>query len=96
MVRFLALRIRERLPQQVEMEDLISAGIVGLMDAMQKFDSKKEGAVPHLCAVSRAWCHVGQPARAGLGAARFAQESSRSRRSDSVSERNPRQSSDRE
>jgi RNA polymerase sigma factor for flagellar operon FliA len=42
MVRFLALRIRERLPQQVEMEDLISAGIVGLMDAMQKFDPNKK------------------------------------------------------
>ena len=42
MVRFLALRIRERLPQQVEMEDLISAGIVGLMDALQKFDSTKK------------------------------------------------------
>lgn len=42
MVRFLALRIRERLPQQVEMEDLISAGIIGLMDAMQKFDPKKK------------------------------------------------------
>jgi RNA polymerase sigma factor for flagellar operon FliA len=42
MVRFLALRIHERLPQQVEMEDLISAGIVGLMDALQKFDSTKK------------------------------------------------------
>jgi RNA polymerase sigma factor FliA len=42
MVRFLALRIRERLPQQVEMEDLISAGIVGLMDALQKFDANKK------------------------------------------------------
>ena len=42
MVRFLALRMRERLPQQVEMEDLISAGIVGLMDAMQKFDPAKK------------------------------------------------------
>ena len=42
MVRFLALRIRERLPQQVEMEDLISAGIVGLMDALQKFDATKK------------------------------------------------------
>ena len=42
MVRFLAIRIHERLPQQVEMEDLISAGIVGLMDALQKFDSTKK------------------------------------------------------
>lgn len=42
MVRFLALRIRERVPQQVEMEDLMSAGIVGLMDALQKFDPGKK------------------------------------------------------
>ena len=42
MVRFLALRIRERLPKHVEMEDLISAGVVGLMDALQKFDSNKK------------------------------------------------------
>ncbi len=42
MVRFLALRIRERLPQQVEMEDLMSAGIVGLLDAFQKFDPAKK------------------------------------------------------
>jgi RNA polymerase sigma factor for flagellar operon FliA len=42
MVRFLALRIRERLPQQVEMEDLISAGVLGLMDALQKFDPNKK------------------------------------------------------
>jgi RNA polymerase sigma factor for flagellar operon FliA len=42
MVRFIALRMRERLPAQVEMEDLISAGIVGLMDAMQKFDPEKK------------------------------------------------------
>jgi RNA polymerase sigma factor FliA len=42
MVRFIALRLRERLPQQVEMEDLISAGIVGLMDALKKFDPQKK------------------------------------------------------
>ena len=30
------------MPQQVEMEDLISAGIVGLMDALQKFDPEKK------------------------------------------------------
>jgi RNA polymerase sigma factor FliA len=42
MVRFLAIRIRERLPQQVELDDLISAGIVGLLDAFQKFDPAKK------------------------------------------------------
>jgi RNA polymerase sigma factor for flagellar operon FliA len=40
-VRFVARRIHERLPQHVEMDDLISAGVVGLLDAFQKFDSTK-------------------------------------------------------
>ncbi|HEY1578171.1 MAG TPA: FliA/WhiG family RNA polymerase sigma factor [Terracidiphilus sp.] len=41
-VRFLARRIHERLPQHVEMEDLVSAGVVGLMDAFTKFDPRKQ------------------------------------------------------
>jgi RNA polymerase sigma factor for flagellar operon FliA len=41
-VRFLARRIHERLPQHVEMEDLVSAGLVGLMDAFTKFDPRKK------------------------------------------------------
>jgi RNA polymerase sigma factor for flagellar operon FliA len=41
-VRFLARRIHERLPQHVEIEDLVSAGVVGLMDAFQKFDPAKK------------------------------------------------------
>lgn len=41
-VRFVARKIHERLPQHVELDDLIGAGIVGLIDAFQKFDRKKE------------------------------------------------------
>jgi len=41
-VRFLARRIHERLPQHVEIEDLVSAGVVGLMDAFTKFDPAKQ------------------------------------------------------
>jgi RNA polymerase sigma factor for flagellar operon FliA len=41
-VRFLARRIHERLPQHVEIEDLVSAGVLGLMDALQKFDPAKK------------------------------------------------------
>jgi RNA polymerase sigma factor for flagellar operon FliA len=40
-VRFLARRIHERLPQHVDIEDLVSAGVVGLMDAFTKFDASK-------------------------------------------------------
>jgi RNA polymerase sigma factor for flagellar operon FliA len=41
-VRFLARRIHERLPQHVDIEDLVSAGVVGLMDAFAKFDPCKK------------------------------------------------------
>ncbi len=37
-VRYLARRIHERLPQHVDLEDLVSAGVLGLMDALNKFD----------------------------------------------------------
>jgi len=40
-VRYLARRIHERLPQHVELDDLVSAGIVGLIDAFSKFDNTK-------------------------------------------------------
>jgi RNA polymerase sigma factor for flagellar operon FliA len=42
MVRYLARRIHERLPHHVEMDDLISAGVVGLIDAFSKFDRAKQ------------------------------------------------------
>lgn len=41
-VRFLARRIHDGLPQHVELEDLISAGVVGLLDALSKFDPAKK------------------------------------------------------
>ena len=40
-VYYIASRIRERLPQHVEMEDLVSAGVVGLLEAAQSFDRSK-------------------------------------------------------
>jgi RNA polymerase sigma factor for flagellar operon FliA len=41
-VRFIARRIHERLPQHVPIEDLYSAGVVGLLDAFTKFDPSKQ------------------------------------------------------
>jgi len=40
-VKYLARRIHERLPQHVPFEDLVHAGIVGLMDAVRKYDPTK-------------------------------------------------------
>jgi RNA polymerase sigma factor for flagellar operon FliA len=41
-VRFIARRIHERLPQHVSIEDLYSAGVLGLLDAFGRFDPSKE------------------------------------------------------
>jgi RNA polymerase sigma factor FliA len=41
-VRYLARRIHERLPQHIDLDDLISAGVVGLIDAFSKFDHGKK------------------------------------------------------
>jgi RNA polymerase sigma factor for flagellar operon FliA len=40
-VRYIARRIHERLPRHVPFEDLVHAGVVGLIDALQKFDKGK-------------------------------------------------------
>src|SRR5271169_6875601 len=40
-VKYIARRIHEHLPQHVPFEDLMHAGIVGLIDALNKFDAEK-------------------------------------------------------
>ena len=40
-VRSIARRIHEKLPRHVPLEDLVHAGVLGLMDALQKFDASK-------------------------------------------------------
>jgi RNA polymerase sigma factor FliA len=41
-VQFIARRIHERLPQHVSIDDLYSAGVLGLLDAFAKFDPSKQ------------------------------------------------------
>jgi RNA polymerase sigma factor for flagellar operon FliA len=42
LVRAIAIRVYENLPVHVELDDLIHAGVLGLFDAAQKFDSTKQ------------------------------------------------------
>jgi RNA polymerase sigma factor FliA len=41
-VKYIARRIHERLPRHVPIDDLVHAGIVGLLDAAGKFDCEKK------------------------------------------------------
>ncbi|MFP5213578.1 MAG: sigma-70 family RNA polymerase sigma factor, partial [Acidobacteriota bacterium] len=41
LVKFMALRLLARLPDYVSVDDLFSAGIIGLIDAVDKYDCKQ-------------------------------------------------------
>lgn len=42
LIKLVACRIIRRLPPQVELGDLINSGVLGLMDAIEKFDTGRE------------------------------------------------------
>ena len=42
LVKSIAIRIHETLPVHLETDDLVNAGVIGLMDAATKFDPKKQ------------------------------------------------------
>lgn len=46
-VQYVARRIHDRLPPQVLLEDLVHAGILGLMDAVRKYDPGKNVQLKH-------------------------------------------------
>jgi len=41
-VYYLASRIRERMPKNVDLEDLVQAGVIGLIEACRSFDCSKD------------------------------------------------------
>jgi RNA polymerase sigma factor FliA len=41
LIKYIAVRLALRLPSHISLEDLISSGIIGLIDAVQKFDPSK-------------------------------------------------------
>jgi RNA polymerase sigma factor FliA len=41
-VKFIAMRMASKLPSHIQAEDLISAGIIGLIDALDKFNPARE------------------------------------------------------
>jgi len=42
LVKKVAFRMREHLPAHVEVDDLVGAGLLGLLDAVRKFDARKQ------------------------------------------------------
>jgi RNA polymerase sigma factor FliA len=46
-VHYIARRIHDRLPPQVLLEDLVHAGILGLIDAVRKYDPSKNVLLKH-------------------------------------------------
>lgn len=46
LVKAIAIRVHENLPVHVDLDDLIHAGVLGLFDAVAKYDSAKNVAFP--------------------------------------------------
>src|SRR5688500_10145441 len=44
LVKAIAVRVHENLPVHVDLDDLVHAGILGLFDAVNKFDPEKQVA----------------------------------------------------
>ena len=42
LIKFVAQKIAMRLPSNIELDDLISAGVIGLMDAIDKYDPTRD------------------------------------------------------
>lgn len=42
LIKFIAQKIAVRLPANIELDDLISAGVIGLMDAIDKYDPTRD------------------------------------------------------
>ena len=42
LIKFIASKIAARLPSNIELDDLISSGVIGLMDAIEKYDSSRD------------------------------------------------------
>src|SRR6186997_3683832 len=42
LIKFIAQKIAARLPANIELDDLISSGVIGLMDAMEKYDATRD------------------------------------------------------
>src|SRR3990167_28530 len=42
LIRYVAQKIAMRLPSSVELDDLISSGVIGLMDAIDKYDPTRD------------------------------------------------------
>jgi RNA polymerase sigma factor for flagellar operon FliA len=42
LVKRIAFKLRQRLPAHVELDDLVGAGVLGLLDAVRKFDPRKD------------------------------------------------------
>ncbi len=42
LIRFIAQKIAVRLPSNIELDDLISSGVIGLMDAIEKYDPSRD------------------------------------------------------
>ena len=80
LVKYNGERIWARLPDGVELDDLISAGVFGLMDAIDAFDLTRGVKFETYCVPAHPRGHARRAADDGLGAAAGAQQGQQAER----------------
>ena len=68
LVRYHGERVWSRLPQGVDLDDLISAGVFGLMDAIDAFDLERGGQIRNLLRAAHPRGHARRASQHRLGA----------------------------
>ena len=67
LIKYIASRLASRLPPHVSTEDLISCGIIGLIDAIEKFDLSKNVQFKTYAAFARLGTQIGAAQSVGAG-----------------------------
>ena len=84
LVKYTADRISAKLPSEVDVDDLVSAGIFGLLDAIEAFDLERGRQIRDLLLAAHPRRDPRRAADDGLGAAAGAQPRSQARKRNQV------------
>ena len=63
LVRHEALRLQVRLPASVELDDLLQAGGIGLLNAVDRYDALQRNGIYDLRSSAYSWCDAGRAAQ---------------------------------
>ena len=59
LIKYIAQKIAARLPANIELDDLMSSGVIGLMDAIEKYDASRDNKFKTYAEFPHSWSDFG-------------------------------------